>query len=149
MIDQPTSEILSDGNICCQTPGYHTQLQCSLVFCIFLSVICHLDDVTLSCNLRSSACCDSVIFVCVDVFMCLCWDKGSTLCLEQSYCCLFQPLYACTCPNIQVTYSDVFIEPLGAHLYTCTWTNLRVTYSGQFHGWSESTFIVTNESRAI
>ena len=38
-----------------------------------------------------------------------------TLCLEQSYGCLFQPLYPCICPNLQVTYSDVFIELLGAH----------------------------------
>jgi hypothetical protein len=37
------------------------------------------------------------------------------LCLEQSYSCLFQPLYACTCPNLQVTYSDIFIETLRAH----------------------------------
>ena len=31
-------------------------------------------------------------------------------------------------------------------LYTCTWTNLQVTYFGQTRGWSESTFILTNES---
>ena len=34
---------------------------------------------------------------------------------HTAYSCLFQPLYACTCPNLQVTYSDVFIETLGAH----------------------------------
>ena len=47
--------------------------------------------------------------------------REHTLCLEQSYRCLFQPLY------------------------TCTQTNLRMSYSGQIWGWSEITFILTNE----
>jgi hypothetical protein len=47
-----------------------------------------------------------------------------TLCLEQLHSCLIKPLYI------------------------CTWTNLRVTYSGQSRGWSESTLILTNHSRA-
>ena len=44
-----------------------------------------------------------------------------TLCLVQLCSCLVQPLY------------------------TCTRTNLRVSYSGQICGWSEITFILTNE----
>jgi hypothetical protein len=42
-------------------------------------------------------------------------------CLEQLLCCLFEPLYA------------------------CTWTNLQVTFSGQTHRWSDSTLFLTNE----
>ena len=36
--------------------------------------------------------------------------KSQTLCLEQLYCCLFQPLYSCTWPNMWVIYS---IQPSG------------------------------------